>query len=233
LKITAIILARGGSKGLPNKNILNFCGKPLITWTIENCFNAGISSVWVSSDSEEILEISKNSGAQILRRPDEISNDSSSSEEAWLHAINYIESVQNNNIDFVFAPQVTSPLREAKDIINAIKIIDEEKLDSLFSSSIVEDLFFWKKNNIGILESVNYDWKNRKRRQDISEKFIENGSFYFFKPNILRLNNNRFGGKIGLVKMEFWKMFEIDSKEDFKMCSALMNEFLIQKHPND
>ena len=233
MKITAIILARGGSKGLPHKNILNFCGKPLISWTIENCFDAGINSVWVSSDSEEILEISKNSGAQLLKRPNSISNDNSTSEEAWLHAINHIESLQNNKIDFVFAPQVTSPLREAKDIINAIKIIEEQKLDSLFSSSIVEDLFFWEKNSGGMLESVNYDWKNRKRRQDISEKFIENGSFYFFKPNILKSNNNRFGGKIGLVKMEFWKMFEIDSKEDFKMCSALMNEFLIKKYTND
>ena len=227
MKITAIILARGGSKGIPNKNILNFCGKPLISWTIENCFNAGINSVWVSSDSEEILEISKNSGAQVLKRPNELSNDNSTSEEGWLHAINHIESFQNSKIDFVFAPQVTSPLREASDITNAIKIIDEQKLDSLFSSSVVEDLFFWKKDSSGTLESVNYDWKKRKRRQDISEKFIENGSFYFFKPEILKNNNNRFGGNIGLVKMEFWKMFEIDSKQDFRMCSALMKEFLL------
>ena len=227
MKITAIILARGGSKGIPNKNILNFCGKPLISWTIENCFNAGINSVWVSSDSEEILEISKNSGAQVLKRPNELSNDNSTSEEGWLHAINHIESFQNSKIDFVFAPQVTSPLREASDITNAIKIIDEQKLDSLFSSSVVEDLFFWEKDSSGKLESVNYDWKNRKRRQDISEKFIENGSFYFFKPEILKNNNNRFGGNIGLVKMEFWKMFEIDSKQDFRMCSALMKEFLL------
>ena len=233
MKITAIILARGGSKGLPNKNILNFCGKPLIIWTIKNCFNAGINSVWVSSDSDEILEISKNSGAKVLKRPNELSTDNSTSEEGWLHAINHIESFQNSKIDFVFAPQVTSPLREVKDITNAIKIINEKKLDSLFSSSKVEDLFFWEKDNEGTLKSVNYDWKNRKRRQDISEKYIENGSFYFFKPNILRLNNNRFGGKIGLVTMEFWKMFEIDSKEDFKMCSVLMKEFLLQKFPND
>lgn len=232
-EITAIILARGGSKGIPNKNILNFCGKPLITWTIEICIKAGINSVWVSSDSNEILEISKNSGAKVVKRPDELSNDSSTSEEGWLHAVNHIESIQNKKIDLVFAPQVTSPLREVKDITNAIKIINEKQLDSLFSSSTVEDLFFWIKDSEGNLKSVNYDWKNRKRRQEISEKYIENGSFYFFKPNILRLNKNRFGGKIGLVKMEYWKMFEIDSKEDFKMCSALMKEFLLQKSPND
>ena len=99
MKITSIILARGGSKGLPNKNILNFCGKPLITWTIKNCLDSGIKSVWVSSDSEEILEISRNSGAQVLKRPNSISNDNSTSEEAWLHAINHIESFQNSKID--------------------------------------------------------------------------------------------------------------------------------------
>ena len=69
--------------------------------------------------------------------------------------------------------------------------------------------------------------ENRKRRQDIAEKYIENGSFYFFKPDVLINKNNRFGDKIGLVKMEFWKMFEIDSKEDFRMCSALMKEFIL------
>ena len=233
MNITAIILARGESKGIPKKNILNFCGKPLIVWTIKNCFNAGINSVWVSSDSSEILEISRNSGAKVIKRPNELSTDNSTSEEGWLHAINHIESFQNSKIDFVFAPQVTSPLREVKDITNAIKIINEKKLDSLFSSSIVEDLFFWEKDKEGTLQSVNYNWKNRKRRQDISEKYIENGSFYFFKPNILRSNNNRFGGKIGLVKMEFWKMFEIDSEDDFKMCSALMKEFLLKKYTND
>ena len=85
MNIVAIILARGGSKGLPNKNILDFCGKPLIAWTIENCINGGASSVWVSSDSEKILEISKKYGANIIERPNEISGDLASSESAWLH----------------------------------------------------------------------------------------------------------------------------------------------------
>ena len=65
----AIILARGGSKGLKNKNIINFCGKPLITWTINNCFEAGIRNVYVSSDSEKILNISKKAGAECIVRP--------------------------------------------------------------------------------------------------------------------------------------------------------------------
>jgi len=75
---------------------------------------------------------------------------------------------------------------------------------------------------------VNYDWRNRKRRQNFPKQYIENGSFYLFRPEILRQNNNRFGGRIGTVDMEFWKMFEIDSMDDVRMCSALMKEFIIK-----
>ena len=96
-----------------------------------------------------------------------------------------------------------------------------------FSCSVAEDLFIWEQKSYG-LESLNYDWRNRKRRQDIPKQYIENGSFYLFRPEILRENNNRMGGRIGFIKMEFWKMFEIDSQEDLRMCASLMREFLIK-----
>lgn len=224
----AIILARGGSKGIPNKNIIDFCGKPLIAWTIENCLEGGANSVWVSSDSDEILSISSEYGANAIKRPDDISGDFATSESAWLHALNYVESIKKVKIDWILAPQVTSPLRESSDIKKAISLANENKNDSFFSCSIAEDLYFWQKNESGKLDSINYDWRNRKRRQDIPSQYIENGSFYLFKPEVLRSTNNRFGSKIGLVEMEFWKMFEIDSFDDLKMCSALMKEFIIK-----
>lgn len=228
MNTAAIILARGGSKGIPQKNIIDFCGKPLIAWTIENCINGGTSSVWVSSDSEEILEVAKKFNANCIKRPENISDDFATSESGWLHAIDYIETI-DKHIDWVFAPQVTSPLRETKDVENALAQAATGDYDSFFSSSIAEDLFFWQSMQDGQLDSVNYDWRNRKRRQDIPKQYIENGSFYLFKPAILRQNNNRFGGKIGLVEMEFWKLFEIDSLEDLKMCTALMKEFILSK----
>jgi len=77
------------------------------------------------------------------------------------------------------------------------------------------------------LESINYDYLNRQRRQDIKEKIVENGSFYIFKPEIIQKYNNRLGGKIGYSKMDFWKMFEIDTLEDVRICQALMQEFLL------
>jgi len=226
--IVAIIPARGGSKGVFNKNIINFCGKPLIAWTIEQCLQSKyIDTVWVSSDSQEILGVAKKYGAKTIQRPDDIAGDLATSESAWLHAIEIIE--ESGDIDLVIAPQVTSPLREIKDIDNAIELFQKERFDSMFSGSIVEDLFFWQKDNNNKLQSVNYDYLNRQRRQDIEEKIIENGSFYIFKPKIIKKYNNRLGGKVGCSRMEFWKMFEIDNLEDVRMCQAMMQEFLIKE----
>ena len=227
VKVVAIILARGGSKGIPGKNIIDFCGEPLIVWTIERFQRAkGVDSIWVSSDSEEILSISRHCGVETIRRPDEISSDVATSESGWLHALGIIEN-KVGRVDIVIAPQVTSPLREPADIERGLRDFQEQKCDSMFSCSVAEDLFFWEKMSDGTLRSINYDHRNRSRRQEIPKQYIENGSFYIFRPEILRQYNNRLGGKIGMTQMEFWKMFEIDSMEDIKMCEALMKTFLL------
>jgi len=227
VNIQCIIPARGGSKGIFKKNISNFCGKPLIAWTIEQCIDSDkVSNVWVSSDDDDILNIAAEYGAQKIKRPKNISGDKATSESAWQHAIDYLHS-NDVPVDIVLGPQVTSPLREVSDIDNAITKFIEGNYDSMFAASIADDLFFWEESISGI-GSVNYDYKNRKRKQDVKEQIIENGSFYLFKPKVIKNNNNRFGGKIGYSKMDFWKMFEIDDINDFRMCSSLMKEFLIK-----
>jgi len=227
MRIDAIILARHGSKGIPGKNIIDFLGKPLLAWTIDQCIDAkSVTDVWVSSDDQQILDVAKSYGARVIKRPDNISGDEATSESGWLHAIEYLEQC-NVELDVVLAPQVTSPLREAKDIDFAIEKFRVEKLDSLFSSSSVADLYYWEMTNDGVMNSVNYDYKNRKRRQDCQKHIIENGSFYLFKPETLRTENNRFGGKIGYYEMDFWKMFEIDEMNDLRTCAALMKEFIV------
>jgi N-acylneuraminate cytidylyltransferase len=228
MNVVAVILARGGSKGIPRKNIIDFCGKPLIAWTIEHCKQGGVEAVWVSSDNDEILEVGDRYGAKTIKRPKDISGDFASSETGWLHAIDEIENRDGKQVDWVLAPQVTSPLREAKDIAKGISLAMAGEHDSFFSCSIAEDLFFWQKNADGIFDSVNYDWRNRKRRQDIPVQYIENGSFYLFQSDVLKTNNNRFGNRIGIVEMEFWKMFEIDSPDDLRICASVMKEFLLK-----
>lgn len=228
-RVVAVIPARGGSKGIPHKNIIEFCGKPLLAWSIEQAkAAAGVSSVWVSSDSDEILEVASRYGAQLIKRPESIAGDTATSESAWLHALDSIES-QGKQVDIMLAMQATSPLRESSDIERALQDFQRQDCDSLFSCAELEDFFIWEKDDQGNFRSLNYDYLNRKRRQDVGRQYVENGSFYLFKPQILRTLNNRLGGKIGISMMEFWKTFEIDSWKDLEFCELLMNNYLLPK----
>lgn len=230
--ITAIILARGGSKCVPRKNIIEFCGKPLIVWTIEQLQQAkGVDSIWVSSDSEGILSISRSCGVETIQRPDDISSDTATSESGWLHALTIIEK-EKGEADIIVSPQVTSPLREPSDFERGIETFIAQGCDSLFSCCVIEDLLIWKQGLNGTLKSINYDYKNRKRRQDAPIQYVENGSFYMFLPETLKRYNNRFGIKIGILPMAFWKMFEIDTIDDLRMCELLMEKFLIHGNKN-
>jgi N-acylneuraminate cytidylyltransferase len=218
MKIATIIPARGGSKGIPKKNIVDFCGRPLISWSIQQSIGCSlIDRTYVSSDSEEILTVSESFGAASILRPEYLATDTSTSEEAILHAMEKIEKDIGSVDLFVFL-QATSPLRESLDIENAINTFREENADSLFSSSELEDFFIWHVNDEGNLDSFNYDYQKRKRRQDVNKQYVENGSIYVFKPEVMRKNNNRMGGKIATSTMEFWKSHEIDSMEDLELC---------------
>ena len=228
----AIILARGGSKGIPKKNIMNFCGKPLVAWSIEQAKTAyGISSVWISSDSNDILDVAKKYGAKTLLRPKALSKDTSSTELGYLHALKEIEK-NDQKVDAIVALQATSPIRESSDIEKGIKEFEKLKCDSLFSGALIGDFLIWERVNQGKLRSINYNYQKRPRRQKFSEQFVENGSFYIFKPEILKKYNNRLGGKIGIAKMEFWKSFELDEKEDIELCELIMKHYLLKKRKN-
>lgn len=225
----AIIPARGGSKGIPHKNIIDFCGKPLIAWSILQARAAkGIDSVWVSSDSDAILDVAKNFGANPIRRPADISGDEASSESAWLQALSAIEG-KGAQVDAVVGMQATSPIREASDISKALVQFEREDLDSLLTCCEVEDFFIWKytENNQPI--GVNHDYKNRVRRQNIEKRYLENGSFYIFKPDVIRHYNNRLGGKIGIHVMDKQKMFQIDNPQDLVLCQAIMRGYGLDK----
>tara|TARA_B110000037_G_C17095392_1_gene495788 strand:+ start:1756 stop:2217 length:462 start_codon:yes stop_codon:yes gene_type:complete len=139
----SIILARGDSKGIKNKNLQILNGKPLIYWSIKKSLECKkISKTWVSSDSEKILNLSKNFGANIIKRPRIYSKDSSSSESAWEHAIKYINK-EKKICNYVVGIQPTSPLRDAKDFERGINIFEKNKLDSLFTSLKINDYFIW------------------------------------------------------------------------------------------
>lgn len=223
MKIIAIIPARGGSKRIPQKNITTFCNKPLLAWSIEHAKNSKfIDNVYVVTDDKEIAEVAEKFGAKIIEEPAEIATDRSTSESALIYALTEINKENViEEINYVVFLQATSPLRETKDIDNAINKIISENGDSLFGGAELGDFCIWKENTNHELVSANYDYKDRKRSQEFDKQFVENGSVYIFKPEILSKFNNRLGGKILISLMEFWKSFEIDETDDIVFCEEI------------
>jgi N-acylneuraminate cytidylyltransferase len=220
-----IIPARGGSKGIPGKNLIDFCGKPLLTWSILQAqASQKIDSVYVTSDDEHILEVAVQYGAIPIRRPDELSTDIASSESALMHALDFVEASMVLP-DFIVFLQATSPLRSKEDIDGAVRTIVETNADSLFSMVTLDDACLWKYEGKK-LKGVTYDPLNRGRRQDRAPIYLENGSIYVFRPQILRNLNNRLGGTISMFEMMYWKKYEIDTFEDIELCAYFFNTYL-------
>lgn len=225
-KILAFIPARGGSKGIPNKNIKLFNGKPLIEWTIKSALRSKlIDKVIVSSDSKKILTISKKIGADVVLRPKNISGDFATTESAIKH---FVEK-SKEYFDTIVLLSPTSPIRKKKDIDKTIKVFKSKKLDSCFSASKITDFLIWafdkKKNKF---KSINYNYKKRGIRQSRDSNYVENGSIYVFKTHLIKYKNNRLSGKIGIYLMDFWQSFELDEKKDWKFLEIIQNKFILK-----
>jgi CMP-N,N'-diacetyllegionaminic acid synthase len=218
--IHAIILARGGSKGIKNKNLISIKKKPLIYWSIKSALNCNIiDKVWVSSDSSKILKLSKKFGANTIKRPKKLSSDNSSSESGWLHSTDYIK--KKFQVDYIIAVQATSPVRDKSDFSRALNKFFKQKNDSLFSSSTNDSYFRWKIYNNKMFPNYKIKYK-RARRQNIKQELIENGSFYIFKSDGFLKNKKRLFGKIGTYIQKKYYGFELDDLDDLVIIKSIM-----------
>lgn len=225
----AVIPARGGSKGLPRKNLADVAGRPLVAWSILHArASHSVDSVWVSSDSDEILQVADAHGAFVIERPSEVSDDSATSESAWIHALDVIES-RGVDVSIVVGMQATSPIREPSDIDFSLSQFKRDQLDSLLTVCEIEDFFMWKLQKNGQPIGINHDFRNRLRRQALEKRYLENGSFYLFKPNIIRSLGNRLGGKMGIYVMAKHKLFQVDNAEDVVLCETIMRGYGLDK----
>ena len=216
----AIVLARGGSKGIPNKNLIPFHGYPLMTWTLWQLQSAGVARIAVSTDSSEIATEAGRHGATVVWRPPELASDTASSDSALLHALDYLKIA---DADFVLMPQITSPLRHSEHIELIVEQMADGDVDSIFSAVQFDDLCLWR--NTDGLQSISYDYRTRARRQDRSALFVENGSLYCSHASSIRASHNRLSGKVGLSLMPSWAMWEIDRPEDVIHCEILFREY--------
>ena len=221
----AIIPARGGSKGLPNKNILPLNGLPLIAWTILQAKSvAKIEHVVVSTDDQVIADIALSYGAEVpFIRPVELAMDQTPTEPVMLHALDFYRVNQNYIPSAVILLQPTSPIRGPQSINEAINEFEMKNLDSLLS--VCEDHHFYWQNKES--PKALYDFKNRPRRQDISNedrRYRENGSIYITKTENFYQENNRLCGMIGIYEMAEEHSLEIDTLTDFEIISTLMSK---------
>lgn len=223
LNVLALIPARGGSKGIPRKNLQPLAGKPLVLHTVEQALQASlVTQTVVSTDDEAIAAVCQAAGARIVRRPPEISGDTASSESALVHALEALSSEGVELPDLVLFLQCTSPLRYSSDIDNAIRTLQEQKADSLLSVSPSHQ-FLWEETEEEV-RSINYDFRNRPRRQDMKPQYAENGSIYLFRPKGLLETGNRLSGKVVLYKMDDQSSIDIDSPLDLLLAEAILQE---------
>ena len=217
-KAIAIIPARGGSKGLPRKNILPIAGKPLVAWTIEAArASRHIADVYVSTDSPEIAAISRRFGAKVIDRPAEISGDKASSESAILHALEVLEA-QGIHPQLTVFLQCTSPLTETADIDGVIEKLEGEGADSALSVAPFFH-FLWKPTAEGGV-GINHDKRFRLRRQDMEPQFLENGAVYVFRTAGFRESKHRFFGKTVLHALDADKVLEIDDPVEMEIAEV-------------
>ena len=216
-----IIPARGGSKGVPKKNIKNFLGKPLLQHSIDYAKQSQlVSQIILTTDSDEIMNIGKNNNITIVDRPKELSNDNASTESAIEHVISLFK-FSSNTIFILLQP--TSPLRPKNSLDKMIGMFNKKKYDSMLTLSPIHPLT-WKIKNQN--PECMYDYLNRPRRQDFDKNdliYDENGSVYIFTNQIFSKVNNRLGGKIGyyIFDEEYGK--QIDTPLDFELLETIGN----------
>lgn len=215
-RIIGLITARGGSKGIPGKNVKELNGKPLIAYTIEAARSSKyIDSVVITTDDEEIAAVSKAYGAEVpFRRPPELASDTSKSVDAVMHAVNYFKG-KNEQYDALILLQPTSPLRTAEDIDGAIETYYKNGEEGLVSVSPVEDhpLLVRSIGADGILEKL-LDVPSTCRRQDMPAYYRVNGAIYIYNFNGLSLETSFNDGRIPYI-MKKENAIDIDAISDF------------------
>jgi len=178
----ALITARGGSKGLPRKNILPLLGIPLIGWTINAALKAtSIDAVYVSTDDDEIAEVSRKFGALVIPRPIELARDDTSSEPVIAHAFEYLKN-QGVVVTLMFLLQPTSPVRTSEHIEEAYEVYKEKLADCVLSVFEPEHspAKAYKLNDNGTIEGILFEDAPYSRRQDLPQTFQPNGAIYIF-----------------------------------------------------
>lgn len=220
-KVLAIIPARGGSKGVPRKNIRNLAGKPLIAWTIEEAKKSKfIDRIVLSSEDEEIIEVAKEYGCDVpFIRPIHLAQDDTPGIDPLLHALDEVEGY-----DYVISLQPTSPLRIAEDIDACIKKMVEINSPACVTIAESRNSPYWMYtvNDKAKMEPLIKQDKLTVRRQDLPVVYALNGAVYAAEVNWLKKTKSFLTSETAASIMPNNRSYDIDTEDDFNVCEFLL-----------
>jgi N-acylneuraminate cytidylyltransferase len=216
----AVIPARGGSKGIPRKNLVPVAGVPMMVYTIRAAQAVSrIGEILLSTNDEEISSVAKKEGVRVIKRPDELARDDSPTEPSVLHAMDCWHAENGTDPEWVVLLQPTAPLRSPADIERAFGVLDETGADCVLS--VVERREFrWDRN--GGLGVPQWDISHRPRRQDLDPDYIENGAVYISRSTLYREKGNRLGGRIALSVMPPERSIDVDEPSDLLLVENFL-----------
>lgn len=222
MRILCVIPVRGGSKGIPGKNMRAIAGKPLLVWSVEQALAAEHPmDVVVSTDSQELAAVALEAGALVpFLRPSELAQDTSPTEPSVIHAIQQMTAM-GKRPDAVMLLQATSPIRHEGTIDRAISQFIDDGLDSLVGT-VAQTPFLWRTGETAL---PHYEVGARPRRQDLAPEdmfYRETGSLYLTKTEIYLEAQNRIGGKVGVFVMDEDEGVDIDTPTDFLIAEQIL-----------
>jgi CMP-N,N'-diacetyllegionaminic acid synthase len=230
--VLAVIPARGGSKGVPRKNIRPVCGKPLIAYSIETALAARhlFHRVIVSTDDQEIADIAAGCGAEVpFLRPAELANDTAKTSAALRHAVEFVEAQDNIKLDWICLLQPTEPFRTVEDLENSIALARAGGCDSVISVVQVHAVhpILMKKIENDVLMPYCVEEKEGTRRQDYQPAaYMRNGAIYLTRRDVLMEESSIWGKVIRPYVMPPERSVGVDSELDMKMVEILMEDLI-------
>ena len=222
MNILIIIPARGGSKGIPRKNLRRLIDKPLIYYSIKTAIKSKYKSdIYVSSDDQEILITAKNIGSKIHKRNPKISSDETTLDPVIFDCYNYVKKIEEKEYDLIITMQPTSPLLKSKSLDSAIElIIKKREIDTVIAAKDSTHLS-WKTDGNKFIP----EYKERLNRQYLPPKYTETGAFLITRNTVIK-QNNRIGNNVELFLLSGGEEIDIDTYQDWNLCEY----FLRRKH---
>lgn len=226
MNIVAVVPARGGSKGIPLKNIQPLCGRPLLSFTIEAAKQAGFEgNIFVSTDSKEIAKVALAYGAKVINRPANISGDKASTEAVLLHAVESIQKEIGKDLDYILTLPPTSPLRKGRTIKNFLDYFLKinNRYDAMLSLTETKQDFWVKEDGFRRLFA-----DAPRRRQDRKPLYVENSAIYITKVGSLKKTHSILGQNCTGFVIDELEAVDINGPNDIKWAQFVLEQKLLR-----